>query len=116
MNKLGFGAYVWQMNDGTWRIDQKTNARLYGAVRFPWDTGVWKVRADADQHLRLIEAQLQSHTKPLIEVLDFIAGHARLAVTNYGPDKEASIQNRNASFEQIERRARRAIAEIVGTP
>lgn len=116
MNKLSFGAYVWQMNDGTWRICQKTNARLYGASRLPWNTGTWTLRADADQHLRLIEEQLQSHTKPLMEVLEFIAGHARMAATNYGPDKDASIADRNLSFEVIERRARRAIADIGGAP
>ena len=116
MNKLSFGAFVWQMNDGTWRICQKTNARLHGACRLPGNTGSWNSRADAEHHLRLMEEQLQSHTKPLMEILDFIAGHALMAATNYGPDKAASIADRNLSFENIERLARRAIAEIGGEP
>jgi hypothetical protein len=116
MKPLTFDLYVWQMNDGLWRLDQRTNARLHGAVRAPWNTGAWDKESDARQHLRLIEEELNARLKPLLETLEFITGHARLAATNYGSDKESSIQNRNKSFDEIERRCTRVIAEARGAP
>jgi len=52
----------------------------------------------------------------LLETLEFIAGHAWLARTNYGPDDRQSLKNRNASLDEIERRARMALSRAgIGT-
>lgn len=50
----------------------------------------------------------------LLETLRFIAGHARLAFSNYGPDECQSIANRNSSLHEIARRADRAIRKCEG--
>jgi hypothetical protein len=58
MKRPFFDASVWQMNDGTWRISQRTNAHLRGASPLPYDTGVWDLKKDAKQHLDLLERDL----------------------------------------------------------
>lgn len=66
-----------------------------------------------DMHVRYggeADRLLCDAARDMLQTLRFIAGHARLAASNYGADETESIFNRNSSFANIVRRAERAIA------
>jgi|CZKX01.1.fsa_nt_gi hypothetical protein len=60
------------------------------------------------------EHAISENAKNLLDTLEFVAGHALMARTNYGPDAEQSVRNRNSSLEELERRSRAAIAKARG--
>lgn len=55
--KKNFNAYIWQMNDGNWHIDQRTNWRLNGYDVMPDYGAGFETREAALAWLAKSEAQ-----------------------------------------------------------
>ena len=55
--------YVWQMNDGTWRISTMTNSRIvipYGTIERRLLDGIYASRAEAELAERRLRMGLRS--------------------------------------------------------
>lgn len=87
--------------------DQDRNVIV--AEDIPLDDYHLRNGGEADRHLCDAAAGM-------LETLEYIAGHAWLARTNYGPDDHQSLKHRNSSLNEIERLARNAIAMATVTP